>query len=104
VFLKKPERIAALMMIMTLCLMVYAFAQHHMRQKLEESKETLPNQLKKQTSRPTLAWVFRLMHGIQLIKICAGDIAQELVININETRKKIIRLFGRRAMEIYGIT
>ena len=47
-FLKRPERIEALIMVMTLCLMVYSFAQYFLRDALAKSNETLPNQLKNQ--------------------------------------------------------
>ena len=35
-FLKSPKRIMALMMVMTLCLLVYAALQHRIRQRLEQ--------------------------------------------------------------------
>ena len=35
VFLKSPRRIEALMMVMTLCLLVYNVAQYHLRDKLK---------------------------------------------------------------------
>jgi transposase len=53
IFLKKPSRITALMAVMSFSLMVYGFAEHHLRKVLEEKKETLPNQLGKPTSKPS---------------------------------------------------
>ena len=38
VFLKKPERIEALMMVMTLCLMVYNAGQYQLRENLKNSR------------------------------------------------------------------
>ena len=46
-FLKKPARIMALLMIMTLSLLVYSVAQKHLREQLVEKNETLPNQINK---------------------------------------------------------
>lgn len=103
VFLKKPERIEALMMIMTLCLMVYSFAQHHLRSALERSGETIPNQLKKPTKTPSMAWVCRLFHGVQVLHIQLPTMTQCLVINLTEITRKIIRLFGKQAEYIYGL-
>ena len=103
VFLKKEERIEALMMIMVLCLMVYNFAQYYLRQALEESNETVPNQLKKPTSKPSMHWICRIFHGIQFLRIKLNDVIQELVINLTETTKKIIKLFGKKAEHIYGL-
>ncbi len=44
-YVKMKRRIEALMMIMTLCLLVYNFAQYRVRKTLEETNETLPNQV-----------------------------------------------------------
>ena len=48
IFLKSPKRIEALMMVMTLCLMIYNISQYKLRETLKEKNETLPNQLNKQ--------------------------------------------------------
>jgi transposase len=104
IFLKKPERIAALMMIMTLCLMVYALSQHAFRRALTAAQDTIPNQLKKETASPSMKWVYRLFHGVQVITLCLPEVSQEIVINLKAVQKKIIRYFGPRAMQIYGIT
>ncbi|MFN7853320.1 MAG: IS1634 family transposase, partial [Dolichospermum sp.] len=45
IFLKSPERIESLGMIMGLCLLVYTLAQRHIRNALLESKSTIKNQL-----------------------------------------------------------
>jgi transposase len=104
VFLKKPERIVALMMVMTLCLMVYAIAQYELRVALATAQDTIPNQLKKETAKPSMKWVYRLFYGVQVITLCLSDVNQEIVINLKAVQKKIIRYFGPRAMEIYGLT
>ena len=103
VFLKKPERIEALMMVMTLCLMVYSFAQHFLREALKHSEETLPNQLGKPTQKPSMAWVFRLFHGVHLLTIKFSSGVQKLVINLTKTTEKIINFFGEKAKWIYGL-
>jgi len=54
VFLKSPKRIEALMMVMTLCLLVYNFAQYRLRESLKIHKDTLPNQLNKKVQKPYL--------------------------------------------------
>lgn len=43
IFLKNPNRIGALMMIMTLCLVVYNFAQYRFRQMLDDKNTVVPN-------------------------------------------------------------
>ena len=104
IFLKKPERIAALMMVMTLCLMVYAIAQFEFRAALAAAGDTIPSQTKKETSKPSMKWVYRLFQGVQVISLTLQGITQEIVINLKAIQKKIIRYFGLRAMAIYGIT
>lgn len=45
IFLKSPHRIEALMMVMTLCLMVYSMAQFYLRRALDANDDTVPNQV-----------------------------------------------------------
>lgn len=104
IFLKKPSRIQSLMVVMTLCLMVYSFAQHHLRQALTEANDNIPDQLKKPTQKPTMAWVFRLFQGIQVWLIPSGNAVQELVVNLNAITKRVISYFGSTAEEIYALS
>jgi transposase len=104
VFLKKPGRIAALMMIMTLCLMVYGFVQHYVREKLKKQKKTVPNQKKKEIDNPTAAWIFKILYKIQLVLVRMDEGVKEFVANVDDLRAKIIKLFGHAAMQIYDVT
>ena len=52
-FLKTPRRVMALMAIMTLCLLVYAAVQWRVRQVLQQSLQTYPDQKGKPGKRPT---------------------------------------------------
>lgn len=104
-FLKSPERIEALMVVMCLCLLVYNFAQHKLRKALENQKTTLPNQKKKETATPTLKWIFQIMEGIAIVEIY-DDLTQRwctTVTNLHAVRQKILKLFGGTMLNIYGI-
>lgn len=68
IFLKSPERIESLGMIMGLCLLVYTLAQRQIRAALRESKSTIKNQLGKATDRPTLRWIFQRFQCIHLVE------------------------------------
>lgn len=103
IFLKKPERITALMMVMTLCLMVYSCAQHDLRCALEKDNATIPNQDGKPTKKPTMKWVYRMFHGIVVLHIRTKDFFQELVINLDDVLKTIVGYFGAHAMRIYSL-
>ena len=104
IFLHKPSRIEALMMVMTLCLMIYSIAQHKLRQALEQANETIPDQLSKETKKPTMAWVFRLFHGVHVWTIRQGEKTQTLVVNLTTLMKRIISYFGPSAEKIYALS
>lgn len=104
IFLHKPSRIEALMMVMTLCLMIYSIAQHKLRQALDKANETIPDQLSKETNRPTMAWVFRLFHGVHVWTVRQGEKMQTLVVNLTALMKRIISYFGPSAERIYALS
>jgi transposase len=103
-FLKTPERITALMMVMTLCLMVYNFAQAHMRQCLKEHDETLPNQLGKPVQNPTMKWIAELMNVVAVVTIVTNNQKHRVVTNVKPVHQQIISYFGQYALEIYGLS
>jgi len=107
IFLKLPSRIEALMMIMTLCLLVYNVGQYRLRESLKGQNTTLPNQLGKEVTNPTLKWVFQIMEGIDVVYFYNESLSRtvrEVITNLNSLRKKIIWLFGNNAAWIYEIS
>ena len=105
VFLKSPQRIAALMVVMTLCLLVYNIAQYKLRSRLKVTGETLPNQLNKPVQNPTLRWIFQIMEGLGVVHIQENPDGppRELLTNMSAVRKKIIQLFGPTACRMHGL-
>ncbi len=105
-YVKKRSRIEALMMVMTLCLLVYNVAQHRLREALKAKNETIPNQINKPVKNPTLKWVFQIMEGIGIVKLydAASDTFRSIITNLDPLRCKIIRMMGESACKIYGIT
>jgi transposase len=101
VFLKTAGRIDALMMIMTLCLMVYGVSQYALRQALEAAGDSIPNQLKKPTQRPSLKWVYFLFLGVHELSMTQGNRTRTMVINVTGGLRKILGYFGPRARAIY---
>lgn len=99
VFVNTPRRVAALAMIMGLCLLVYTLGQRQLRQALAHAKETIPNQLKKPTSAPTLRWVFQYFQAVHLVHFNH----QLQVSNLTDTRLKILRFFGHPCQKYYLI-
>jgi|AMWB02.1.fsa_nt_gi transposase len=103
-FLKKPSRIAGLLMVMTLSLMVYNVAQRRLRNAMEAQNETIPNQIGKQVTKPTLRWVFQTFEGINFVKTITGESVQCIIHGINDLHKKVIRLLGGAACGIYQLS
>lgn len=99
IFLKSPERIESLGMIMGLCLLVYTLAQRQIRKALKESKSTIKNQLGKATDRPTLRWIFQCFQSIHLVTLNQG----EHISNWNQDRDFILRLLPDDCLRYYQL-
>lgn len=99
VFLNTPRRVAALAMVMGLCLLVYTLGQRQLRQALADSEKTILNQLKKPTSTPTLRWVFQCFQAVHLVHLNH----QPQVSNLTDTRLRILRFFGTPCQKYYLI-
>ncbi len=97
IFLKCPERIEALPMIMGLCLLVYTLAQRQIRTALEKSKSTIKNQLGKSTNRPTLRWIFQCFQSIHLVTFSH----QKQISNWNQDRDFILSLLPEDCHRYY---
>ena len=102
-FVKKPERIMGLLMVMTLALLVYAIAQRQLHKTLKELQETVPNQIRKETPRPTLRWIFQLLDGIELVKMHVENAVYTVVSGLTDLRQRILSYFGSTVMKIYGL-
>ena len=69
IFLKSPERIQAMAMIMGLCLLVYTLAQRQIRKALSASKSTIKNQLGKAIQNPSMRWIFQRFQSMHLVQL-----------------------------------
>lgn len=67
-FLKNPERIEVLGMILLISLLVWNLMERSMRQFVEESGTTLPGWVKRQTDRPTSFMMTTKLKGIMVVK------------------------------------
>ena len=100
IFLELPRRIMALSMVMALCLLVYTLAQYKIRKVLKETNQTLPNQLKRPIQNPTMKWIFQLLGGIHVMYL-KGE--KKYILNLNETRLKILNLMGEATQSYYTV-
>lgn len=96
VFVKSPERVAALAFIMGLCLLIYNLGQRKLRSSLVDAGESINNQIGKPTQRPTLRWVFQCFQDVHLLLV-AGV---KRIANLTESRRWILR-FQRSACGQY---
>ena len=94
VFVKKPERIVALGLIMVLCLLVYRLAEHRLRTRLAETEQTVPDQLNRPTARPTMRWIFQCFEGIELLHIHSPSQTQSLVLRLQPMHRLVLALLG----------
>jgi transposase len=100
IFLKSPERIQSLAMIMGLCLLVYTLAQRQIRAALKASQSTIKNQLGKPTDHPTLRWIFQCFQSIHLVIF-----NQETQIsNWTQQRNFILNLLPEDCLHYYRLT
>jgi transposase len=101
VFLKSPKRIVSLVMIMALSLLVYSLAQYKLRKALVDLKETLPDQKKKPTVKPTMRWIFQQFEGIHLLLYEEKNGAVRKVLNLNDVHRKVLKLLGSQYEKTY---
>lgn len=92
IFLKKIERVMALLMVMTVCLLVYAALEYRIRQTLEKHQMTVPDQKGKPTKSPTARWVFALMSDVHLLWIT--DLKKVITLNLKPQVRALLELLG----------
>lgn len=98
-FVKKVERVTALLMIMTLCLMVYSALEYRIRESLKLAGLYILSQTKKKTRTPTAKWVFECFSGIHVVKI---NRITEIILNLREQQTTIIKCLGNLYEKIYS--
>ncbi len=97
-YLKKPERIEALLMIMTCCLMLYAALEHLIRKKLQATSSTIPDMKRKPTQNPTARWVFYCFQGID--ELTANE--EIRVLNLKTHHRTILDSLAACFKQIYS--
>jgi transposase len=101
VFLKNPQRIMALALIMVLCLLVYRVAEWRLRTQLAATRQTVPNQLKQPTDRPTMRWMFECFEGISVLTIRGPGGTQTLVHGLEPLHTLVLDLLGPQVSKLY---
>lgn len=102
-FLKKPSRIMALLMVMGLSLLIYALAEHHLRQQLIELEQSIPDQKGKPTQNPTMRRVFQIFEGIHILLIQTEHHRKRILTNVQEVHLQIATLLGDPILKFYTL-
>jgi transposase len=96
--LKKPERIMALLMVMTVCLLVYAALEYRLRTALKEHAATFPDHKGKRIQHPTARWVFHYFVGIHVLFIPGQGL---MILNLTDEHQHLLQLLGKRYVWFY---
>jgi transposase len=97
-YLKKPERIMALLMVMTVCLLVYAALEYRIRTALKEHAATFPDQKGKRIQNPTARWVFHYFVGVHVLFIPGQGL---MILNLTDEHQHLLQLLGKRYAWFY---
>jgi transposase len=98
-FVNKPQRLEALLFIMTLCLLIYSLLEYKIRQGLAKQNKKVPDQKGKATANPTARWIFHCFVGIHLLRLPDG---KEAVLNLKEVHKVTLSLFPDSYLDLYS--
>ncbi len=99
-FLKKVERIMALLMVMTVCLLVYAALEHRIRTSLATGGGSVPDQKGSPTQKPTARWVFELFLDVHLLSVITGT-TEVMTMNLKEELRMLLGLLGSAYQKAY---
>lgn len=102
VYLENEDRIAALVMIMVLCLLVYSLTEWLFRNTLRERQLSIRNQVKKPTQKPRAKWVYFLFRRVRQIEEIVEGKHICKILNINSELIEISRLLGPNVEKYYS--
>jgi transposase len=97
-YLKKPERMMALLMIMTVCLLVYAALAYRIRTALKAHGATFLDHKGQPTQTPTARWVCHSFVGMHVWFIPQQGL---IVMNRTEEHQRLRQLLGDRYAWFY---
>ncbi len=103
IFLKRPPRIAAMMMILNLAVAVAHLVEYNLRTALQVNNDSVPDKAKKPTQKLTFALLAFHMVGVGVVTIGLENSPQRqsLMTTVSSLQKKLIKYFGSVAEAIY---
>ena len=100
-YLNKPERIMALLMVMTLSLLMYSLAETRIRATLQDNEAYIWNQKNKKTDRPTIRWVSMIFEDVLLLYTRKDQGIEKKAMNIREEHRIVLRCLGPAYEKMY---
>jgi transposase len=100
-FIKKPERVMSLIMIMTLSLLVYSLAERRIRAALREKNTHIWDQKNYPTDRPTARWVFTIFEDVILLYTHSGTGTTVEAMNMRAEHEIVINSLGEHYRKMY---
>jgi hypothetical protein len=95
---KKPERLMALWMGLTVGWLVYAALEYRLRRTLQEHSATFPDQKGKRLQTPTARWGFHDFVGMQVLYIPGQGL---MMLHLTDEHQPLRQLLGKRYERFY---
>jgi len=102
VYLQNENQIAALVMIMVLCLLVYSITEWQFRNILRERNVMIRDQVGKPTQKPRAKWVYFLFRRVRQIDEIVENSRVRTILNFNADLCDIVRLMGPNVEKYYS--
>jgi transposase len=88
----------ALLMVMTVCLPVYAALEYRIRKAFKEHGATFPDQKGTRMQHPTARWVFHYFVGIHVLYIPGQGL---MMLHLTDEHWHLLQLLGKRYAWFY---
>ena len=100
-YLQKEQRVMAMAMVMTLCLLIYSVAEHRLQHQMREQEVKLPDQRGRLVERLTMRRVFQMFNGIEVLRIEQEGQVSERMLNLKPVHETILELMGAACQRCY---
>jgi transposase len=103
IFLKRPDRIVAMMMILTLAAAVAHVLEYNLKANLTINNDSVPDKSKKPIQNPSFQLIAHLMKGIGAISFSLGEgfTKNSILTKLTDIQKQLIKYSGEVACRIY---
>jgi len=100
-YLKLPQRIMALIMVMALSLLVYSLAEKKLRKALADEDVTIGDQKRRPTQKPTIRWVFQKFEDVLILYVYDSGRLKLTQCELMPDHVTVIRCLGKHVEKMY---